>query len=77
MITDSSILASRVDGILLVINPGEVRKDAALKVKAQLDAVGAHLIGVVLNRITPRNLKKYSGYMDYYHPYYQDPEQEG
>jgi len=71
IVTDASILASRVDGMLLIITPGKVRKDVAKKIKLQFEQTGANLVGVVFNRIAPKDLKKYGNYTNYYHPYYQ------
>lgn len=63
-VTDASILASLVDGVIQVVHVGRVNRNAAKKAKQQLDSVGAKIFGVVLNRL---NLKK-DGY--YYYSYY-------
>jgi capsular exopolysaccharide synthesis family protein len=75
VVTDASILASRTDGMLLIITPGKVRREVAKKIKAQFEQTGANLVGVVFNRIAPKELKKYGNYTDYYHPYYQKVEE--
>ncbi len=49
---DATILAARVDGVLLVIDSGNTRRGPALRGKESLEAVGARLTGVVLNRLT-------------------------
>ena len=51
-VADAAILASRLDGVLLVIDAGTTRRGAARRSKESLDAVGAHLLGVTLNRLS-------------------------
>ncbi len=48
-VTDASILASRVDGVLLVASAGHTKRDDLRNAKAQLDKVSAPIIGAVLN----------------------------
>lgn len=63
-VTDALILGPLVDGVLLVINVGTVPRELAKRSKEQFEAVGARLLGVVLNRVDVRE-----GYGYYY--YYQ------
>jgi capsular exopolysaccharide synthesis family protein len=65
-VTDALILASLVDGVLMVINVGTVPRELAKRSKEQFEAVGAHLLGVVLNRVDARG-----GYGYYYYYYEQ------
>jgi capsular exopolysaccharide synthesis family protein len=60
-VTDAAVLASRVDGVLLVIRAGGTKRDHAQKAKALLDKVSAHLVGVVLT-----NVKMDTSYYRYY-----------
>jgi non-specific protein-tyrosine kinase len=60
-VTDAAVLASRVDGVLLVIKAGGTKRDHAQKAKALLDKVNAHLVGAVLN-----NVKMDTSYYRYY-----------
>ena len=60
-VTDAAVLASRVDGVLLVIKAGATKRDQARKAKALLDKVNAHLVGAVLN-----NVKMDTSYYRYY-----------
>jgi capsular exopolysaccharide synthesis family protein len=53
-ITDASVLARRLDGTLLVVDAGHTRRAPAQHAKEALIAVGATLIGVVLNRLPNR-----------------------
>ncbi len=48
-VTDAAVLASRVDGVLLVVNAGKTKRDLAIKARDMLQQVNAHILGVVLN----------------------------
>lgn len=50
-VTDAAVLASKVDGVLLVISAGTTKRDHAQRAKALLDKVNARLIGAVLNNV--------------------------
>ena len=63
-VTDSSVLAQLVDGVVLVLGAGEVSRNYALITKEQLEKVGAKIIGVVLNKVE-LNTEEY-----YYYSYY-------
>ncbi|MDA8211423.1 MAG: CpsD/CapB family tyrosine-protein kinase [Clostridia bacterium] len=53
---DTAILANFLDGVILVINSGEVKKETAVKAKASLLKAKAKILGVVLNNMeTGRN----------------------
>lgn len=60
-VTDAAVLASRVDGVLLVIKAGATKRDHAQRANALLEKVNAHLLGVVLN-----NIKMDTSYSSYY-----------
>jgi capsular exopolysaccharide synthesis family protein len=60
-VTDAAVLASRVDGVLLVIKAGTTKRDHAKRAKALLDKVNAHVVGAVLN-----NIKVDTSYYSYY-----------
>jgi capsular exopolysaccharide synthesis family protein len=60
-VTDAAVLASRVDGVLLVVKAGGTKRDHAQKAKALLEKVNAHLVGAVLN-----NVKLDTSYYSYY-----------
>jgi succinoglycan biosynthesis transport protein ExoP len=59
------MLASQVDGVLLVIQPTATHQASALKSMEQLDLADANMIGVVLNRI-PHNLAYSPGSIRYH-----------
>lgn len=60
-VTDAAVLASRVDGVLLVIKAGATKRDHAKRAKALLEKVNAHVVGAVLN-----NVKMDTSYYRYY-----------
>lgn len=70
VVTDAMVLASKVDGVLLVVNTGSTKRGAALKAKEDFLKVGANLVGAVLNRLTGR------GGGGYYHYYYYSSDGE-
>ncbi len=45
-------LASKVDGVILVITPGETTIEQAKVIKEQLDRSEARMFGIVFNKIT-------------------------
>ncbi len=47
-VTDASLLASKVDGVLLVVRAGDTRRDHVRAAKDRLEMVNAHLVGAVL-----------------------------
>ncbi|GAB4541679.1 MAG: CpsD/CapB family tyrosine-protein kinase [Anaerolineae bacterium] len=47
-VTDASLLASKVDGVLLVVKAGSTRRDHVRAAKDRLDKVNARLVGAVL-----------------------------
>lgn len=64
VVTDATVLAAKVDGVLLVIQPGKTHAEAAKAMLAQLQRADAHVVGVVLNRV-PRKNANYYGYYRY------------
>ena len=59
-VTDAALLASKLDGALLVVSAGQSRRDDALQAKALLDRIHVHVVGVVLTNATvDRRLKSY------------------
>ncbi len=69
IVADPVILSARVDGVLLVIEPGKTKIGAAQVVIEQLHRAGARIIGVVLNPISRRRSGYYTKYQ-YYSTYY-------
>jgi non-specific protein-tyrosine kinase len=68
-VTDGVVLAPHVDGVLIVVKPGETKLRECKQTVEQLRRVGANLLGVVLNDI-PIKKASYSNnrYLNYYYP---------
>ena len=67
-VTDASVLATQVDGVLIVADSGRTRRDVALRARDNLVKVGANILGVALNRMGHRA----GGYYYYYYYYSRD-----
>ncbi|MES0370732.1 MAG: AAA family ATPase [Mariprofundaceae bacterium] len=68
--TDATILASKVDGVLLVYHIGSVVRGALKRVKSNIESVGGNVIGVVLNGVRGELSADYSTYkMNRYYAY--------
>jgi non-specific protein-tyrosine kinase len=63
-VTDAAVLAQYVDGVLLVIDAGRTRLDAARQALQSLRQVGANVLGAVLNGVPERR-----GAYRYYYRY--------
>jgi non-specific protein-tyrosine kinase len=61
-VTDSVVISTRVDGVLLVVEAGRTRHAQAQRSKETLTKVGAPLLGVVLNRVSVRAENYYNYY---------------
>ncbi len=61
-VTDAQIVATKSDGVLLVIDYGKVKRDIAIKAKANLDKVGARVLGVVMNNVKRKSSEAYYYY---------------
>ncbi len=62
IISDSYNLASRVDGVILVMEPGQTTEEQARTIKEQLDRSNAHLLGIVFNKVSERSAHSYQDY---------------
>jgi Mrp family chromosome partitioning ATPase len=63
LLPDANLLASMVDGAVLVIKAGSTSHELT---KRAVEAIGRpRIVGVVLNRAT-QTLERYSAYYDYY-----------
>lgn len=49
-VTDAAVLAQSVDGVILVVAAGEVKREYVLQAKEQLQKVDAKILGIVLNK---------------------------
>jgi capsular exopolysaccharide synthesis family protein len=62
VISDAFTLAAKVDGVILVLEPGQTREEQATVIKEQFARAGAKLIGIVFNRVTTGDAKSYGDY---------------
>jgi len=60
-VSDALVLASKVDGVLLVIRPGHTRQSLARSAMAKIKQSRARLVGVILNRIPLKGADYYAG----------------
>ncbi|MFQ5581113.1 MAG: GumC family protein [Mariprofundaceae bacterium] len=68
--TDATVLASKVDGVLLVYHIGAVVRGALKRVKGSVESVGGKVLGIVLNGVRGEVSPDYSTYkMDRYYAY--------
>ena len=72
-VTDSVILSRYVDGVVLVVRGSSTPRRVVQDAKNRLQAVGARLLGVVLNDVDVTG-GDYYYYQRYYHSYYQNDE---
>lgn len=49
-VTDASLMASRMDMVIMIYEIGRTSREALLRAKTQLDSVGANICGVILNQ---------------------------
>lgn len=61
-VTDAQIIATKSDGVLMVIDYGKVKRDIAIKAKSNLDKVGARILGVVMNNVKRKSSEAYYYY---------------
>jgi polysaccharide biosynthesis transport protein len=70
ILSDPVVLSAKVDGVLIVIRPGETKIGAAQGMIEQLSRAGARVVGAVMNPITRQTSRYYSGKYHYYSQYY-------
>lgn len=69
-VSDASVLASEVDGVLLVVQYRKYPRQVSARAKRLIDNVGGNLLGVVLNNINIMRDDYYYYYHSYYSQYY-------
>ena len=60
-VTDSQLLAARVDGTILVVPQGIADKNGVRRAKQLLETVHANILGAVMNRVTAQKSEGYYG----------------
>lgn len=66
---DASILASRVDGTLVIVDASSASKNQLKQLKAMLTQAGAHVLGCVMNKVRQGRYEAVS------YPYVEQPEE--
>ena len=67
--TDGVLIATMVDGVLLVVHSGKISRKVINRARKLLQDVGARIIGVVLNRVEAAGTNSYYYYSGYYQHY--------
>jgi capsular exopolysaccharide synthesis family protein len=65
--TDGVLIASMVDGVILVVHSGKSSRQVVKRSKQLLNDIGARIFGVVLNNVNLRAEDNYYYYQSYYH----------
>lgn len=77
VVTDPVVLSPKVDGVLLVVQPGLTRISSVRASIDQLERAQARILGIVLNNISKQTAYYYqSYYANYYQSEYQADEKE-
>lgn len=71
IVADPIAMSVKMDGVLLVVQPGKTKIGAAQVLMEHLNRAGARVLGVVLNPISRKHMHYYTKYQ-YYTAYYND-----
>jgi succinoglycan biosynthesis transport protein ExoP len=74
--TDGVLIASMVDGVILVVHSGKSSRQVVRRARQLLQDVGAKVFGVVLNKVDLKSQDNYYYYQSYYHRSYYRHESE-
>lgn len=75
--TDGVLVASMVDGVILVVHSGKSSRQVVRRSRQLLQDIGAKVFGVVLNNVNLRSQDNYYYYQSYYHrDYYRTDSEE-
>ncbi len=66
-VIDAAVLGPQVDGVIVVARPGETTRHAVRAMLRQLQDVGAHIIGAIVNGVDPRGQAGYYSGARYYY----------
>ena len=69
VVTDPVILSTKVDGVILVVSPGQTKKQALVAAMDQFERSEARILGVAVNQIVKKSAQYYGYY--YSQSYYQ------
>lgn len=65
--TDGVLIASMVDGVILVVHSGKSSRQVVRRARQLLQDVGARIFGVVLNKVNLQSQENYYYNQSYYH----------
>jgi polysaccharide biosynthesis transport protein len=65
--TDGVLIASMVDGVILVVHAGKSSRQVVRRSRQLLNEIGAKVFGVVLNNVNLNSQDNYYYYQSYYH----------
>ena len=65
--TDGVLIASMVDGVILVVHAGKSSRQVVRRSRQLLKDIGAKVFGVVLNNVNLNTKDNYYYYQSYYH----------
>ena len=68
-VTDAAVIATMVDGVILVVHAGKTRRQIVSRGIEQLRYIGAPIIGVILNNLHLGRGRYHPGYYHYYYYY--------
>ena len=77
VVTDAAVLCRMADGVLLVVRPGVTTIQSAQLSKKNLEAVNAHILGVVMNGYNGKQSGRRDGYSYAYSYSYYDEDKKG
>jgi Mrp family chromosome partitioning ATPase len=72
VVNDSSIVASEMDGNIIVVRSDGTNREALVNAVSQLHRVNARLVGLILNDLSLDSV----GYSAYYDSYYQGTDEK-
>lgn len=75
-VTDSCVLSSKIDGVILVYEVGRVARGALRRSKLQIESAKGKPIGVVLNNMRASDMRFGSPYYYYRTKYYGEEHKE-
>lgn len=77
-VTDASLLAPKLDCVVIVYEIGRTSRDALLRAKVQIESMGGKISGVILNHTQPQTeaIVPYPYYYRYKYKYYSEEEPE-
>jgi capsular exopolysaccharide synthesis family protein len=72
-VTDAVVLSKAVDGVVVVLQANKTERVVAQRAIEQMQAVKAHIFGIILNRLDAQMTKDYHLY-SYFYRYYGEEE---